>query len=102
MSVLHLVNILQHVRQVLEVGRVASQLQHSLSCFLFVALAISVVLVLRVFEVEVRLKVLGIVNRVIFAGDDIVKPLALLVTFECGFVELVMDCLVLLVINELL
>lgn len=57
---------------------------------------------MRVFKVEVHLEVLSVINRVIFAGNYIVKPLALLMAFECGLVEFVIDCLVLLVINELM
>lgn len=56
---------------------------------------------MRVFQVEVRLEVLGIIDWVILAGDDVIKSLTLLMAFECGLVELVIDCFILLVINKL-
>jgi hypothetical protein len=53
-----------------------------------------------VLEVEVRLEVFCIIDGIVLAGDDVIQALALLVTLECGLVELVVDGLVLLVIDE--
>jgi hypothetical protein len=57
-------------------------------------------LVSGVFQVELRLEVLHIVDGIVLAGNDILESLAFLVTLEGRFVEFVVDGLVLLVVDD--
>lgn len=95
MRVLHLVDILQHVRQVLQVRRVSRQFQHALRPLLL-ALPRASRLAARVLQAEIRPEVLDISGVLVLADFLVFAGLVV----EGGLVELVVDGLVFLVVDQ--